>query len=172
MRELANERRRYRRLFVLLRREGERWGPTGFMEYFDGRMRDELLNETLFFELDDARAKIAAWVADYNIRRPHSSLKYLTPAAYAAYLTATDDRPRNPDQFRRSSVAPPALLGVQNPETQSPLDEVRGQLSGYQVPCLDCDAGEPEKHDVLHAIFAALLRAQVTVTATKTGAAA
>ena len=42
-------------------------------------MRDELLNETLFFDLDDARAKIATWVADYNIRRPHSSLKYLTP---------------------------------------------------------------------------------------------
>ncbi|MDI3567586.1 IS3 family transposase, partial [Bradyrhizobium sp. Arg816] len=46
-----------------------------------------------------------------------SSLKYLTPAAYAAHLTATDDRLRNPDQLRRSSVAPPAPLGVQNPET-------------------------------------------------------
>lgn len=45
---------------------------------------------------------------------PHSSLKYLT---YAAHLTATDDRLRNRDQLRRSSVAPPAPLGVQNPET-------------------------------------------------------
>ncbi|MGY3396028.1 putative transposase [Bradyrhizobium sp. USDA 3311] len=89
----------------------------GFVESFNGRMRDELLNETLFFELDDARAKIANWVADYNLQRPHSSLKYLTPAAYAAHLTATDDRLRNPDQLRRSSVAPPAPLGVQNPET-------------------------------------------------------
>jgi transposase InsO family protein len=89
----------------------------GFIESFSGRMRDELLNETLFFDLDDARAKIANWVADYNIRRPHSSLKYQTPAAYAAHLTATDDRLRNPDQLRRSSVAPPAPLGVQNPET-------------------------------------------------------
>ncbi|MGY3488112.1 putative transposase [Bradyrhizobium sp. USDA 4011] len=89
----------------------------GFIESFNGRMRDELLNETLFFDLDDARAKIANWVADYNIRRPHSSLKYLTPAAYAAHLTATDDRLRNPDQLRRSSVAPPAPLGVQSPET-------------------------------------------------------
>jgi transposase InsO family protein len=89
----------------------------GFIESFNGRMRDELLNETLFFDLDDARAKIANWVADYNIRRPHSSLKYLTPTAYAAHLTATDDRLRNPDQLRRSSVAPPAPLGVQNPET-------------------------------------------------------
>ncbi|WP_155258307.1 IS3 family transposase [Bradyrhizobium japonicum] len=89
----------------------------GFVESFNGRMRDELLNETLFFDLDDARAKIANWVADYNLQRPHSSLKYLTPAAYAAHLTATDDRLRNPDQLRRSSVAPSAPLGVQNPET-------------------------------------------------------
>jgi putative transposase len=89
----------------------------GFIESFNGRMRDELLNETLFFDLNDARAKIANWAADYNIRRPHSSLKYLTPAAYAAHLTATDDRLRNPDQLRRSSVAPPAPLGVQNAET-------------------------------------------------------
>jgi hypothetical protein len=78
----------------------------GFIESFNGRIRDELLNETLFFDLDDARAKIAAWVADYDLRRPRSSLKYLTPAAYAADLTATDDRLRNPDQLRRSSVAP------------------------------------------------------------------
>ncbi|WP_430641281.1 IS3 family transposase, partial [Bradyrhizobium daqingense] len=89
----------------------------GFVESFNGRMRDELLNETLFFDLDDARTKIANWVADYNLQRPHSSLKYLTPAAYAAHLTATDDRLRNPDQLRRSSVAPSAPLGVQNLET-------------------------------------------------------
>ncbi|MDA9523415.1 integrase [Bradyrhizobium sp. CCBAU 11434] len=78
-------------------------------------MRDELLNETLFFDLHDARAKIANWVADYNIWRPHSSLKYLTPAAYAAHLTATHDRRRHPDQLRRWSVAPPAPLRVQSP---------------------------------------------------------
>ena len=89
----------------------------GFVESFNGRMRDELLNDTLFFDLDDARAKIARWAADYNIRRPHSSLNYLTPAAFAAHLSATDDRLRNPDQLRRSSVAPPAPLGVQNLRT-------------------------------------------------------
>jgi transposase InsO family protein len=82
----------------------------GFIESFNGRMRDELLNETLFFDLDDARA--AVWVADYNLRRPHSSLKYLTPAAYAAYLTARADRLRNPDRLRRSSVAPSAPLAL------------------------------------------------------------
>jgi putative transposase len=89
----------------------------GFVESFNGRMRDELLNETLFFDLDDARTKIAAWVADYNGERPHSSLQYLTPAAYAATLTATDARLRNPAQLRRSPVASTAPQGVQNPET-------------------------------------------------------
>jgi putative transposase len=84
-----------------------------FVESFNGRMRDEFLNETLFFGLDDTRRKLAAWVTDYNAERPHSSLKYQTPAAYAANLTATGDRLRNPDQLRRSPVAPPAPIGVQ-----------------------------------------------------------
>ncbi|MCP1838429.1 transposase InsO family protein [Bradyrhizobium sp. USDA 4524] len=71
-------------------------------------MRDELLNETLLFDLDETRAKIANWSADYNIRRPHASLKYLASSAYVAHPIATDDRLRNSDELRRSSVAPPA----------------------------------------------------------------
>jgi putative transposase len=62
-------------------------------------------------------SKVAVWVIDYNGERPHSSLKYQTPAAYAATFTATDDRLRNPDQLRQSPVAPPAPQGVQKPET-------------------------------------------------------
>ena len=57
---------------------------------------------------DHVRTKITNWVDDYNQRRPHSALGYLTPAAYAANLSATCDRLRNPDQLRRSHVAPPA----------------------------------------------------------------
>ena len=64
----------------------------GYIESFNGRMRDELLNESLFLNLDQARQIIAAWVADYNTRRPHSSLGYRTPAAYADDLNATDHR--------------------------------------------------------------------------------
>lgn len=79
----------------------------GLVESFNDRIRDELLNETLFFDLDEARAKIAAWVADFNTARPHSALGYLTPAAYAADFTATGNRLRNPDQLGRSSVATP-----------------------------------------------------------------
>ena len=88
----------------------------GFCESFNGRMRDELLNETLFLGLDHAREKIAAWVDDYNHRRPHSALAYLTPAAYAASLPATCDRLRNPDQLRRSHVAHTAPHGVKPAE--------------------------------------------------------
>jgi putative transposase len=84
----------------------------GFCESFNGRMRDELLNETLFFGLDHAQTTIAEWADDYNRSRPHSALGYITPAAYAANLTATDDRLRNPDQLRRSSVAHSAPYGV------------------------------------------------------------
>ena len=71
----------------------------GFCESFNGRMRDELLNESLFLGLDHARTKITNWVDDYNQRRPHSALGYLTPAAYAANLSATCDRLRNPDHM-------------------------------------------------------------------------
>jgi len=84
----------------------------GFCESFNGRMRDELLNETLFFDLDHARTALVHWIADYNQSRPHSALGYLPPAAYAANLAATDDRLRNPDQLRRSSVARTALDGA------------------------------------------------------------
>jgi len=43
--------------------------------------KTELLNEGLFLELDHARSRIANWIDDYNHRRPHSALGYLTPAA-------------------------------------------------------------------------------------------
>src|ERR1700737_3189101 len=89
----------------------------GFCESFNGRMRDELLNESLFFGLDHARTRIANWAGDYNGQRPHSALGYLTPAAYAANLTATCDRLRNPDPLRRSHVALPAPDGENPAET-------------------------------------------------------
>jgi putative transposase len=60
----------------------------GYIESFNGRMRDELLNESLFIDLDQARRLIGAWVADYNTARPHSSLGYKTPVAYAGTLIA------------------------------------------------------------------------------------
>ena len=56
----------------------------GFVESFNGRMHDELLNETWFFTIGQARLTLARWMHDYNTERPHSSLGYATPAALAA----------------------------------------------------------------------------------------
>jgi len=49
-----------------------------FVESFNGRMRDELLNETPFMSIGHAREKITGWTDDYNAVRPHSSLGYAT----------------------------------------------------------------------------------------------
>jgi putative transposase len=54
-----------------------------FAESFIGRSRDGFLNETLFRSLPQARAALASGRADYNARRPHSGLGWLTPADYA-----------------------------------------------------------------------------------------
>ena len=56
----------------------------GFMESFNGKLRDECLNEHVFSSLSEARRLIEAWRIDYNTVRPHSSLGYLTPEEFAA----------------------------------------------------------------------------------------
>jgi putative transposase len=58
----------------------------GYIESFNGRLRDECLNGEIFFSLADAREKLADWCADYNQRRPHSSLADRTPAEFAAVV--------------------------------------------------------------------------------------
>jgi putative transposase len=55
-----------------------------FIESFNGRFRDECLNDHWFTSLAEARILIAAWRRDYNQQRPHSSLDYQTPAEFAA----------------------------------------------------------------------------------------
>jgi len=89
----------------------------GICEAFNSKMRDELLNETLFHGLDHARAVVADWVADYNAERPHSALSYQTPAAFAAQLTAMGDRLHATETFRRSPIAPAAQQRQTQPRT-------------------------------------------------------
>ena len=59
-----------------------------FAESFIGRLRDELLNETLFSSLAQARSVLAAWRLDYNGTRPHSALGHIPPAKYAEKIRA------------------------------------------------------------------------------------
>ena len=49
------------------------------MESFNGRLREQCLNQHAFVSLDDARKRIEAWCADYNSVRPHSALGQLAP---------------------------------------------------------------------------------------------
>jgi putative transposase len=54
-----------------------------FVESFNGRLRDECLNEHVFRSLSQARALVEAWRIDYNTVRPHSSLGGLPPSVFA-----------------------------------------------------------------------------------------
>jgi putative transposase len=54
-----------------------------FIESFNGRLRDELLNETLFTSLAQARIALKCWRTDYNNARPHSQLGWKTPSEFA-----------------------------------------------------------------------------------------
>ena len=57
-----------------------------FNESFNGRLRDECLNESVFNNIHHARAVIESWRQHYNQERPHSSLGYLTPDEYRQQL--------------------------------------------------------------------------------------
>jgi len=63
--------------------KGSPW-ENGYVESFNGKLRDELLNRELFLSLEDARWVIDRWRLDYNHHRRHSALDYETPAAFAA----------------------------------------------------------------------------------------
>ncbi len=83
-----------------------------FIESFNGRLRDEFLNETLFRSLPQARAALESWRADYNGQRPHSRLRWLTPQAYAA--SQRGFAPSQSDRSTQNPFAPAAHLGNMN----------------------------------------------------------
>jgi putative transposase len=95
-----------------------------FIESFNGRLRDELLNETLFTSLAQARAALSDWMADYNNVRPHSALGNLTPIQYAdrgapgpqrggalRYVEGSAPRPVAPPSQTGSNAAGTLLIG-------------------------------------------------------------
>ena len=63
-----------------------------FVESFNGRLRDEFLNETLFTSLIQARFALEDWRRDYNNIRPHSRIGWLAPAVYAAQFSPQRDQ--------------------------------------------------------------------------------
>jgi putative transposase len=66
----------------------------GYIESFNGRLRDECLNVEVFFSLADARRKLELWRHDYNHQRPHSALADRTPAEFADICSGGNDGDR------------------------------------------------------------------------------
>ena len=85
-------------------------------------MRDECLNEHLFFSMNHARAIVAGWVEEFNTARPHSAIGYMTPAAYAATL-----KPQRAPALRHlESPAPPPVATVAPRRNSQPTIPVAG----------------------------------------------
>jgi len=89
----------------------ERGSPweNGYMESFNARLRDELLNGEIFYSLREARIVIESWRRHYNTIRPHASLGYKPPApeVFVPALAAWPAALRRP--------APPATLAPRPP---------------------------------------------------------
>jgi transposase InsO family protein len=61
---------------------GSPW-ENGYIESFNGKMRDELLNREIFYSVKEAEVLIEQWRIEYNTIRPHSALRYRPPAPKA-----------------------------------------------------------------------------------------
>jgi putative transposase len=96
-----------------------------FAESFIGRLRDELLNETLFRSLPHTRAMLEAWRTDYNHNRPHSRLGRMTPAVFAAARRTAALRSTDGSAPRTAAIT--AQQGILTVRFQSLLDKNWGQ---------------------------------------------
>jgi putative transposase len=105
-----------------------------FVESFNGRLRDECLNETVFSSLTDARTVLAAWQRDYNEVRPHSSLGGQTPASIKVPPCSPASRPL---RVACGDGLRPAL-------TQAARDGAEGEGRGRETAL---DQTEKHRHD-------------------------
>ena len=76
----------------------------GYIESFNGKFRDECLNQFWFVNLLEAQERIEAWRQDYNQERPHSSLGYQTPLEFAAQAAARGASPPTPLAFAKAEL--------------------------------------------------------------------
>jgi putative transposase len=76
----------------------------GYIESFHGRLRDELLNRELFYSVKEAKVLVENWRMEYNNHRPHSSLGYLTPAAFAATCIPSVSASPRPSEYTMENV--------------------------------------------------------------------
>ena len=105
-----------------------------FIERFNGRLRDELLNETLFPSLAHARATLADWRTDYNVDRPHSGIGGQTPNEYAA--TFAPQRDLTLRTTTNSAPAPVAQTAQLGKTEHRSLAQVGWNLGATSLPTI------------------------------------
>ncbi len=88
---------------------GSPW-ENGYIESFHARLRDELLNREQFFSVKEAKVLVENWRLEYNHERPHSSLNYMTPAAFAATCIASASATPSPQQYTRQNMDNPLIV--------------------------------------------------------------
>jgi putative transposase len=93
----------------------------GFIESFNGRLRDEKLSETLFTTMHQVRVELAQWRDDYNHHRPHSGFGWLTPSEFANLHTPAHAMATGAVQHEGSApmaIAPNAQQGTMNRQSE------------------------------------------------------
>ena len=83
---------------------GSPW-ENGYIESFNGKLRDECLDGELFLSLAEARYIVDRWRMDYNHYRPHSRLDWMTPAAFAASCVPPGSATPHPSEHTENTLA-------------------------------------------------------------------
>jgi len=84
---------------------GSPW-ENGYIESFNSHLRDECLDREIFVSMEELRYVAERWRLDYNHHRPHSSLGYMTPAAYAAICRASAPACPGPSPSHDECIGP------------------------------------------------------------------
>ena len=82
---------------------GSPW-ENGYIESFNGKLRDEILNREVFYSVKEAKVIVEQWRSEYNNHRPHSGLGYMTPAAFAADCIPSASPTAQPQEYRTRNV--------------------------------------------------------------------
>jgi len=97
----------------------------GYIESFNGKLRDECLNLHCFRNLNDARDRIEGWREHYNQKRPHSALGYRTPQQFAQQWSSAAARTAGPPELALAVQSAPPPIQQQH-FFASPSDQAKG----------------------------------------------
>ena len=99
---------------------GSPW-ENGYVESFNGKLRDECLDGELFLSLAEARYVVDRWRLDYNHHRPHSRLGWQTPATFAAACVPAGSATPHPSAHTTNTGPTLIQVGTENGGTSNPF---------------------------------------------------